>query len=521
MTLRSTARHAILVLIVGIAAYSGLVGIDFGRHWDEPERIGTLIHARERGELLPNWYNYPSVVHDLLVVSAAPELITSPSGIATNPPVPGGSTLTSFLTSQTFLLRARSVFCCISIVSVLATYIAVWRWRRDVLEAATAAALLGFSWQLGYHARWIAPDALAATSASVCICLLVEARRTSGSLRWLAAAAAAAGVGCGTKYPSGLLLLPCLIEVLRSARSLRSRLGRSAWVGVTFVLAFLVTTPGTLLQHKRFVTDVGIELHHYATGHGGGHSISPGFPHLMREVEYLSLAAFSPYWGFSMLAFAMAVVGIVSLARDRWRLATLVGFPIAYVAFMGLQRVMMARNLLVVFPFLAMLGAVGAGAVRRHVSERRRWLGIAWTAVLGGMLTFNAIYLVSAGLSSRPERGRTPEQALLSRLQAGLGKSAALSGRVGASIAKLAPNAPASVAGSGSAAPIVALYCSEVRDPNRWVANVPGYFLEVFGSREVDLTYYPGWMGRDHIVLVRRQDAEKLLAPFDGSGPGD
>src|SRR5689334_3835714 len=64
-----------LAAILVVALYSGFVGIDFGRHWDEPERLGTVIHAVERGELLPNWYNYPSVVHDLIVASAAPALL--------------------------------------------------------------------------------------------------------------------------------------------------------------------------------------------------------------------------------------------------------------------------------------------------------------------------------------------------------------------------------------------------------------------------------------------------------------
>lgn len=252
MTFRAAVRHCLVVLIIGVASFAGLVGIDFGHHWDEPERIGTLIHARERGELLPNWYNYPSVVHDLLMATALPELVSGgPPEAAVEQPTGDREGVSAFLASHAFLLRARCVFFCVSMISVLATYAAVWRWRRDLFQAAFAAALLGFSWELGYHARWIAPDAIAASCASVCLCLLGEARSSPRRRLWLSLAAAVAGVGCGAKYPSGLLLLPCILAALREKEAgARARVVDIAILVPAFMAGYLVTTPGTLLQQR-------------------------------------------------------------------------------------------------------------------------------------------------------------------------------------------------------------------------------------------------------------------------------
>ena len=143
------------------------MGIDFGHHWDEPERLGTAIHALEKRELLPSWYNYPSVVHDLILASATPDIVRQsayPAAAGSAPPPLG---LTTALQSHGFLLRTRALFFGVSMLAVLGTYAFVLRWRACRFEAMVAAGLVALSWEIGYHARWIAPDVLTAAFGSL------------------------------------------------------------------------------------------------------------------------------------------------------------------------------------------------------------------------------------------------------------------------------------------------------------------------------------------------------------------
>lgn len=190
----------------------------------------------------------------------------------------------------------------------------------------------------------------------------------------------------------------------------------------------------------------------------------------------------------------------------------LAAFPVAYVSFMSSQHVMMARNLLVVFPFLAMLAAAGAGRVA-ELASASRWAKGAWMVAVGLAMSANAVFLVSAGWSCRPKALPSPEGTLRNRLLESGTPGIAASPRVVAALSMLDPGAAAPVVGSDADAPLFALYSTDVRDQSRLTANEPFFLMEVFGPREVNLNYYPGWLGRSHIVVVRRSDGERLLAP--------
>src|SRR5262249_30642550 len=166
----------------------GAVGLDFGRHWDEPERIGTVIHAVERGELLPAWYNYPSVVHDLILLSASPDLVRhSVLPAATGQPSPQGR-FRAALQAHAFLLRPRALIFSVTLLAIVGVYGLVWEWRRSLFEAAVAAGLVGLSWEIGYHARWIAPDVLTAAFAALSLWAIERARRRERHVAWAAPA---------------------------------------------------------------------------------------------------------------------------------------------------------------------------------------------------------------------------------------------------------------------------------------------------------------------------------------------
>ena len=118
---------AIALLAFGISVATGLIGINFGYHWDEAlqfDLVTRSIHART---LLPHIYLYPSITYELSMLGVGEKVLTrfgSPHSI----------------TAAEFSTRVRSVFLIVSCLGGLALYFAGRR-RFGEVGAAFAAAL--------------------------------------------------------------------------------------------------------------------------------------------------------------------------------------------------------------------------------------------------------------------------------------------------------------------------------------------------------------------------------------------
>src|SRR5690606_23995424 len=188
--------------------------------------------------------------------------------------------------------------------------------------------------------------------------LAVRAAQAPNPHRWLFGAAVVAGLATGTKYPGGLLLIPVLIASWPTLKNhdKRGRLILLGGIGIIFVSTYLLSTPGTLLASDEFIHDVRFEIQHYGRDGHGIHTVEWGLPHLRLNLGYLSLAALSWYKWLALPLFGLALVGGAAAWRENRTIALiLVLFPLVYVLYMSLQRVMFVRNLMVVLPFLALL----------------------------------------------------------------------------------------------------------------------------------------------------------------------
>jgi hypothetical protein len=506
--------HLGLAAVLLVAGYAGLVGIDFGSHWDEPTMQRVVGDALARGELLPRWYNYPSVSFDLSLLGGASEVLSM--GVLPSLRGSAGRTaaLATLVGSRGFLLRTREIFFFVSLLAVVWVYWLAWDSSKSRLEATLAGGLVAFSWEIGYHARWVAPDAVMMQfGALTLLCMHLALSRSSA--RWLRAAAGAAGLACGTKYPGGALLLPvclCAGIVARQRRSSAAEILRStSGALVAFTVAYLVSTPGTVLEYARFFTDVRREYAHYHDqGHPGGHSIQAGLPHLRAACEYLSCAALSRYPIIAAACSALAVVGAAALVRERGvKALALLAFPVFYVGYMSLQRVIVVRNLLVVIPFLALFAARG-GAVTARAARRLRGGRLVVTALLAAMLASNAIWLVRAARTVA--RNEAPIEALSAYLDGHPQQRFMVTPRVERELRATRATLPANiVAHAEGRSEVVLFYASEALASKELVAFHHDTALGWFGGYEVNYNYYPSWGGRDRIVAMALPAARALF----------
>ena len=253
-------------------------------HGDRPSQDGAS------GTLLPGYYTYPSFDYWLNLLVLAPDAVASPAAEENL-----REHLLRALDSPAYLLRLRAVYLLITSLSLVWVYLLVLQLRGSWLEALFAASLLACSWEVAYHLRWVATDGMLMQFAALTGLLAVHALKSRRD-SWLMAAAAVAGLGCGTKYPGGLLVLPVVLAGFFGAPGCtpREKAVRFMKVATVFALVYLAVTPGTILQPLKFAHGVLYELTHYATGHGG-HTVGRGLEHMQRLLMYFATVLFSPY----------------------------------------------------------------------------------------------------------------------------------------------------------------------------------------------------------------------------------
>ena len=511
-------RPPLLLLLAllpwGWFVVTGLHGIDFGVHWDEHRQWTSLQRMRDDGVLLPGNYWYGSVIHTLGVVAAMPEFADGWEQASTDG-VPD-TAFATHLRGDDFRFRWRSVFVLVSSLAVLWMALAGWLWRGSVVEGLFAACLVGFSWEFAYHARWPLADAVATQFAALCLLGLVVALRTGRG--WgVTLAAVGAGLATGTKYPAGLLLLPVLLAALSRTPRWRSLLSAV----VAFGLTYLVTTPGTLLEPGIFWRDVLFQMEHYATQGHATYTVEPGAEHARLLVTWLVGVLFSPWPPLAVAAVALAALGFVANLRGAAGAAAVVlVLPLVLVAYMSTNRVLIVRNDLMAAPFLALLGALGAGAVWRALARSTAGRVVALLVLLPLPLA-NAAWLGQAAdsVARRADRERFLVE-LHEHLRAGAEHRFALSERVQAELraAGLEPP-PHADAGPGEADRFV-FYASDLGGYWTLPASRFGSLDAVFGPAEVNYEYYPSWWGDDRLlVLTDVRVAELGLAPRLGGPP--
>jgi 4-amino-4-deoxy-L-arabinose transferase-like glycosyltransferase len=526
-----------IVVVWGFFLASGLAGLDFGRHFDERGLLIAVERTLRSGVFLPLFYVYPSVPYWLTLVPelgafapGMPEALACLSTVEPTLPMtwqPCYERWTADAFSRhdpdRLILRARVLFLLASSAAILFTALLAWRWRGRLLEAVVAAAILGTSWEVAYHARWTAPDAVLMAVCAATLWLVAEAI-ARGSARWLYGAAVAAAIGAATKLTGGVLLLPVLLgsSLLVSQHGWRQIPRRTVPFVLVFGVSFLLLSPGPMVEPLRFLIEVLHERNHYATGHRA-YTVGAGPEHFARMLTYLLMTWFTPYPWVGGLLGTSAIVGLVSAWKANQRLAVALLFPFAvYLLYFSFQRVMIVRNLLMLLPLLAVCSAWGAIAVAE------RWPRIAKPIMA---LLFSLLLLVNgAWLAKQAWRIASPDpeadvRAAHAAILARPTKTFFVSGTVLQSMRHLELSALSNITDDVRRSSVVVVRLHEI--PATAVpANRGGTFTLGLSAPQVNLDFYPSWPDRTQLVAVethRLPDNWPVSAPRENpiEAPGD
>jgi hypothetical protein len=511
------------VLAYGFTLYALWIGLDFGRHWDEPGKYDLVVASYKSGVLLPHFYKYPSMIYWISLASVADRLAVSIISFLQTVPHPITPAVPFDL--DFFLMRARALAMVISSLGAGWIFLALRASpiTNKAVAAAFGLALYLFSWEFGYHARWLAPDMIVAQFVALFVLCLVKAERNEPGSGWITGAAIVAGLAISTKYTAVGLIVALWLYVLvsrrLSGRALALALIRQSLIAVA---VYLAVTPGTLLDPVRFIQDVRFEMHHYATGHTVFHGATPydihGFwLYLARMWEYLGLAMLSPQPAISGALAALALWGLMPTWRRSRPIASTLAFLLVFYSLLfSRQAAFIVRNFLMLLPVFCYLASVGLDAILERAQAttgpQRNVAVLAVTSTVAVMMGWNAWEQLAFGRSIVTAR-QVPLVLQAARyLRDHPAIAIALSPKLSADLAAtgmtLPPNAVARVT------PQRFLFrASELSQTNAQLAHWPATrhdSYEWLGAREVNLNYYPNWAGRDHLFVLDMDRARRM-----------
>ncbi|MDH5506896.1 MAG: glycosyltransferase family 39 protein [Anaerolineae bacterium] len=498
----------VLILIPAIQ------GVDFGTHWDEYYTIWMAKQYVRTANLLPGWYEYPSMISYFALLTNGPYAIPHIVRQGFEWKALSGHLMSVMQDNPTFHLNVRKVVATVASLAVVWIYLTNVAWKRRWVEALLAAALLGLSWEFNYHSRWIATDAVMTQFGAMTLmfCMLMVLYPQYRKYLW-PAGAIAAGWATGTKYPGAIFVLPVLVAAFVS----RDRgKGFMDWaptlLGVCFVFgsAYLVVTPGTVLDPLEFYQDTSGQFRHYQTGHGF-QSVVPGVQSLWAFLIYYSRVFFSHYQPIALFFFVFTLVGLYSLyTESRSLLAVFLTFPVVYLLYFSTQKVLFVRNLLSVTPFLAILAARGIAYSIERIKPRT--VKFAFGGLISALLVVNAAWLYYAAGTIQDSGTDRFVREFTSYAEENAELTFLVSEKLANDIAKVAGEIPGNVTTDNSQdIDMVAAYYSEATIvPGHWDANRPDIGPDWFGPFDVNMDYYAHWLGNDRILYMSFEKAKQI-----------
>ncbi|MEO6710362.1 MAG: phospholipid carrier-dependent glycosyltransferase [Planctomycetota bacterium] len=507
--------------VVLIALYALCVGAclwtrDFGFCADDKLHVGALRVSFASGIPLPKYYHYPSLNYCISVLAALPSWASHGFDRAAFAQELTEALQRALVPPPRVLLDARAVFAALSYLALFWTGLLTWRMTHSRLAAAAAALALALSFEFHYHSRIWAPDAVMAQFVVLSV-LFAQRYLGSAKLRDLIAAAVAAGLAAGTKFPGAMALAAAGVAALAlqwnadpGATKLQV-LARTAWICaialVVMVFVFLLTTPAVVFDTQLLLQDVQMELRHYrregaASAHGP-YAVDAGWDQLRRMAVYVAAQGLSYSIPAALVLFALGILGGVHLARrERTLAALLFAVPALYVAYFCYQRLMLVRNFEVLLPFLAIAVGLGAHALVEIRMPKLLRAGAFLAVALA--LGWNALFLLRADISVA-RRGAFDSPARIEQFLRASSEPLFVAPRA---LASLPASATASLAAKIVTDPHAAKSALVLPGDLTDLLSQPGFELDNLranwpqlyrplpaGPWDVNYSYYPTWRG--------------------------
>ena len=337
--------------------------LPYPRHIDEV-RITVRAHRMvTTGEYHPVDFIYPSLPRYLAAAAMAAGVAWTSADEPPEGVDPVGLWTYPHYERPAVMGAARRLFALLSIVALGATGIAAWRLLDQPGALLLAPLVLATSPLFFVHSwEYLNVDVVATCFAALGIAACLHGTRRPSILTVAFLPAICAGLAAGSKYPSGLVLVPVLVAGALFLAPAQRLLGVVV-AAVTAGAAFVAVVPHSVLDFPTFLNGLTEEAGRYLTGDDARYVDDPGLAQLAFYGRH-----FQAQFGWTgMLA---AGIGLAAAAAADWRRTLVfVSFPVALLALLTPQRAQFARNVLPLHPLLAVLVAGGLAVAQDRLAQ--------------------------------------------------------------------------------------------------------------------------------------------------------
>lgn len=358
--------------------------------WDTDEGFisGAANRTVTTGTFHPYTFNYPSLPKYLAAGGMAVGFLRAASHLEIRDVRDIGNVAYPYYDTPRVMQGAREVFAFLAVIALAATGVAAWHAFHRPSAILFAPLMLAMS-PLFFYQSWtyLNVDIVGLCFSALTIAATLQGTRRPSMVQSALIPGVFAGLATASKYTLALVIVPVLLAI-----ALYLGRGRRVWASLlalaAMVLAFVATTPYSLLDLPNFLSGVAFETFHYARGHVGWDA-DPGFP----QVLFYARHFISDY---GVAAVAVSVAGAAAFLVADWRRAlVLLSFPAALGWLLVSQRVHFERNVLSLHPVVTMCAAFGAVAIHGGIAAWARQR--AWNVVaLRRLHTGSALALIVA-----------------------------------------------------------------------------------------------------------------------------
>jgi len=354
-TVRKLLANPLIYIMVAalLTRLSGVgLGLPYAYHWDESTIAHSALLMHKTGSLRPDHFWYPSLyIYAQYLLGRVCYFYLWWQGTVASPQevlAHAGQHFNWTISHPFFYLCGRVLTACLSTATVGVVYATGRRlYGRDV--GLLAALFLTVAFGFLVQSWWLMPHVPAAFFVTLVFWQSARIQRP-GQFKAVFLAGLLAGLAVSTRYSVGLaVLIPVTAATLAGGGARRVI---SAWLLIALggAIGMLLTSPYMVIEMGRFGAGILQQVETYSQ-EGSGVSFAQQLSHYL---GYLLSAR-----GFARVLSCAAFLGLfVGFAHVGRRHLLCVVFPVCHLLFMSAFKLTYARQVVFVFPFLALLAAV-------------------------------------------------------------------------------------------------------------------------------------------------------------------
>lgn len=362
---------SLMIFLIAIYFPRAKWGLPYQYYWDEPQIASTALDMLKTGDFNPHVFDYgsfPIYVNYFVDVFHFFYLMGKPEG-ATSFISNLGEILTFRDTGYYWEISHPSFYYWNRLVVVLmslGTIFLMYKTSKNISNSKylglLSAIFLGITPLFVTYSALITPNSFILFFAlAVCYCSIKF--YDSNKKKYLTLAAIFSGLAIASKYNSGLFILIPIIFLIAKYIENKNKIYLKEILRVFFIsiIVFFLSTPFAFIDSVHFLNEAAGQLRHYKViGHPGA-TIKPGFIHMKYQ-----LMQFKDNLG--IVALFVISLGFFQV-RKNIKLLLLTCLGALYFLYMINTKVNFHRNLLLIYPFLALLYIFGLDLIRMKINE--------------------------------------------------------------------------------------------------------------------------------------------------------